>query len=521
MSAAELKAAWERLSKGDAQGARTLLTDVIRREPRQAEAHRLMGMAYRVLGSPAEAEAAFRAAIAADKKAPEHHAEYAAFLEAQGRIKEAERAFRQALALNRRFAPAASGLAMLLIDQGRAGEAAQVTTPLAADPKAGIALRSVHGRAQQESCRFEEAEQTFRSILRDAPQNAQAHTDLAELVWMRTGEAEAATAEIDRAVAANPGSILLKVIQARILNQVGRAEAAREAIDAALATQPDEPNLLAARAKLSGGEGLAFAEEALAKRPEDTDLLALTCQSALAAGEAERASEVAGRLIERRPLDQFFLALQSTAWRLLGDPRYGELYDYERTVHVAELDTPKGWSSLSAYIADLAQGLHEMHVLRAEPFGQSVRGGSQVTILSAKHPAVAAVQRALEAPIRQTLAIIAANGHPLGARNTGAWRYTGMWSVKLRSQGYHGDHVHPEGWLSSACYVELPPLAGQEGWLKFGEPGVKLKTPLAPEKFVEPIPGRLVLFPSYMWHGTVPFSSDKPRLTFAFDLVPN
>jgi hypothetical protein len=29
-----------------------------------------------------------------------------------------------------------------------------------------------------------------------------------------------------------------------------------------------------------------------------------------------------------------------------------------------------------------------------------------------------------------------------------------------------------------------------------------------------------VLFPSYFWHGTVPFQSDQPRVTVAFDAVP-
>ena len=38
---------------------------------------------------------------------------------------------------------------------------------------------------------------------------------------------------------------------------------------------------------------------------------------------------------------------------------------------------------------------------------------------------------------------------------------------------------------------------------------------------VRPQPGMLVLFPSYFWHGTVPFKSDQPRLTVAFDAVPN
>ena len=40
------------------------------------------------------------------------------------------------------------------------------------------------------------------------------------------------------------------------------------------------------------------------------------------------------------------------------------------------------------------------------------------------------------------------------------------------------------------------------------------------DHFVRPEPGRLVLFPSYMWHGTAPFSGDEDRLTVAFDIMP-
>jgi hypothetical protein len=31
----------------------------------------------------------------------------------------------------------------------------------------------------------------------------------------------------------------------------------------------------------------------------------------------------------------------------------------------------------------------------------------------------------------------------------------------------------------------------------------------------------LVLFPSYFWHGTVPFASEQARLTVAFDVLPD
>jgi hypothetical protein len=44
--------------------------------------------------------------------------------------------------------------------------------------------------------------------------------------------------------------------------------------------------------------------------------------------------------------------------------------------------------------------------------------------------------------------------------------------------------------------------------------------PLDAEHYIRPRPGRLVLFPSYMWHGTVPFTTAERRMTIAFDIVP-
>jgi hypothetical protein len=41
-----------------------------------------------------------------------------------------------------------------------------------------------------------------------------------------------------------------------------------------------------------------------------------------------------------------------------------------------------------------------------------------------------------------------------------------------------------------------------------------------PLRYVQPQSGRLVLFPSYLWHGTTPIHGDEPRMTIAFDAVP-
>jgi hypothetical protein len=112
--------------------------------------------------------------------------------------------------------------------------------------------------------------------------------------------------------------------------------------------------------------------------------------------------------------------------------------------------------------------------------------------------------------------------HPLDRRRRADYQISGSWSVQLRPGGFHIDHVHPRGWLSSAYYVSLPDVSDADsraGWLKFGEAGMRVPG-CGPEHFVKPLAGTLVLFPSYMWHGTVPFAAGSPRLTAAFDVVP-
>src|SRR5262249_53147081 len=111
---------------------------------------------------------------------------------------------------------------------------------------------------------------------------------------------------------------------------------------------------------------------------------------------------------------------------------------------------------------------------------------------------------------------------PVGRRRTDRWRYSGLWSARLTDGGYQPNHVHDRGWISSAYYVALSPSDRprdpRAGWMKLGEPN-RAPANCPPEAFVEPKVGSLVLFPSYMWHGTIPFEGSE-RLSLAFDAVP-
>ncbi|WP_425542959.1 putative 2OG-Fe(II) oxygenase [Brevundimonas kwangchunensis] len=111
----------------------------------------------------------------------------------------------------------------------------------------------------------------------------------------------------------------------------------------------------------------------------------------------------------------------------------------------------------------------------------------------------------------------------MGAANTGAATISGAWSVLLNAGGWHSDHVHPQGWISSAFYVAVPDSTPAEpvgGWLRFGATQLGPNIELPAEHRIEPQPGRLALFPAFFWHGTEPFSGDGERLTLAFDAIP-
>lgn len=394
--------------------------------------------------------------------------------------------------------------------------------------------RLVLARALQNQRRLDEARRMFEEAIALRPSYVEAHRDLAQLLWMKTGQANAALAGIDAAIRAAPMVAGLHLVRSLILETGGDPEAGLAAAMTGLERCPEDGDLLrqASHLCLATGDAahaLLLARQAQFLAPRDARARTGVCVALLAGGRIEEAGRLVASLRKERPQDQYVLGLQATLWRLQGDPRYGELHDYPALVRSRLLAPPPGWDRIEAFMAALAPELHAMHEFSAEPFTQSVRGGSQLPLQSPElaHPLIAALFASIAGAITEYLQAIGTGGDPFRSRNTGRFGITGAWSVRLTSGGYHTDHVHPAGWLSSACYVATPaPRAGKvadaahAGWLRLGAPGIATVPPLAADAFVQPKPGLLVLFPAYVWHGVVPFESDTPRLSIAFDAAP-
>lgn len=307
---------------------------------------------------------------------------------------------------------------------------------------------------------------------------------------------------------------------------------------AAVAQQRDWPAARAilqrARAAIGETRGLLLAEtfvavEADTDREDARRLIALTrdiddpglsiCRIRFALRKGDWAEARDGALAmlagPGAPLAWPYLAL---AWRLLGDPAADWLEGDARFIGEYVVDLS------SAELDELAATLRTLHTARA-PYGeQSVRGGTQTdrSVLLRHEPIFERARAALKTAVSTHIDQLPPPDprHPLLGRPRDTVRIAGSWSVRLSSGGHNVPHTHPAGWLSSAFYVALPDShSGQAGALALGTPPPELGLPLKASRIVTPKRGRLVLFPSTLWHSTLPFTAGE-RLNIAFDIVP-
>lgn len=421
----------------------------------------------------------------------------AAVLDQEGRIAEVDNAVRQAIGMG--FAP----------------------------PEAHVLL----GRALRGSGDFAGAEAALQAAVAARPTFAAAHRELAQLIWMRTGDSERAARALDAAIAAHPADAALRAERTRLLKAAGDEAGARaEAVRLIERMPPGAPRkLFEAQNALLGEDyetAAQAARDALRLRADPAQALETLAAAQLGQGDAAGMLATSDEWLRRGALDQLAISYRATALRMLGDPRGEPFRDYHALVRSFDIDIPDGWSNLEDYLADLTTVLKQLHPFEAHPIDQSARRGSQTmqSLVQSTDPAIVAFFQAIDGPIRAYMAALGTGDDPTRVRNRGAYEIKGCWSVWLKPGGFHVDHVHPQGWLSSACYIATPKAAenskSKEGWIRFGQPPIQPPGGLPAQHFVQPRPGRLVLFPSWMWHGTVPFASDERRLTMAFDVLP-
>ena len=371
----------------------------------------------------------------------------------------------------------------------------------------------------------------YRKAVEHDPGRIESHRNLNSLLWQK-GLEDDYLKSYEKALTIDPTATDLRLAWAIALTQHDKFAEAQQVLEEGLHRTPDSSELMSMLAYSLEGqdrwdEALKVHEQAIGLEDSVPNHRVSYARALLACQRPDEALTHADSASRDIPRDQRALAYLGLCWRMLGDERDEYLNDYERLVRPFELPVPQGYASAEEFNERLIAALAPMHVDKRHPPEQTLRGGSQTygDLFDLATPEIQHLVGSLRECIRDYIGTFPMTPrHPLFSRRSKEFDFSASWSVKLARCGFHTMHTHPMGWISSAYYVQVPKEVSETedhgGGIKFGEPDIDLGEAGKARRTIQPTAGRLVLFPSYMWHGTIPFESDEPRMTVAFDVVP-
>ena len=372
----------------------------------------------------------------------------------------------------------------------------------------------------------ERAEMVYLKALKVAPSDWELQEELAKFLW--EGGVDAPFVHIESYIKRQPEDDSFRFRFIQLLIQADEYHAAKEQLDLltteAIKTHEIAPLRARVLRELGEYEASIVEIENAKIQSNKVALLSEKGYSLLCLGRAKEALNCFNQLIKIEPLNQGWWTMLSTCWSMAEqENRYKWLCDYDKLVYVNTIKpSPVDTANFNE---KLKTALVEKHQNQRHPIGQSLKNGTQTyeDLFVTSLPIIKELSENILAQAKLfTAQQCADKTHPFLSRLSDKLKYIGSWSVRLRNGGFHKSHYHPEGWLSGVYYVDVPKAVNTDGqgWLMFG------RADIANQRFegdyaVKPEGGTVVLFPSYMWHGTNAFTTDEHRLTVAFDIIPN
>lgn len=420
--------------------------------------------------------------------------------------------------------------ARLLQESGRGAEAVALMRELVGRYAENVELRLRLGQLLQDLYRMDEAADQYRAAIGYDTTNALAHYKLGRC-HAEKGEWAEAVAAYEQALVLRPEEPEILLYLSRALNELDRQDQAIEICERAYAVQPayrGRDITLGILLQEAGRYAEAAKEfQHAVDTTADSVSIAALAQCLLASGKAENARQIAEAHLASHPGDTHVLVIQSLILEALGDREsVRRLVDFDNFLWQRKIDPPDGFETLDGFNAALAEHVLSHPSLTLSPPRNATRDGYHSgELFEEPMGPFGAYQTVLEAAVTDYMAALPKDPeHPFIAGAPSDW-WLNAWAIVLDGPGHQISHAHNTAWLSGVYYVQLPDVVesgnDKEGWIEFGPPPPDFPVALDPETvFVKPEPGKLVLFPGYMFHQTVPTGVSDRRISVAFNMIP-
>lgn len=474
----------------EGQGKFTEAVDCYRKtlqfEPRIAEIHFNLGAALAHLGKTSEAIASYKRAIQLNPNLAVAHFNLGLALQANGQLDEAIASYRKAINVEPGFFEAYGSMGTALQAQGKLDEA------VAAYHK-GLAIQPEPlghfnlATALRDQGKLDEAVANYKQALVINPNYSEAYNNLGE-TFRDQGNMEEAVRNYHNALIANPDNAAASFNIAQFLYDAGRLQEAIPHFEKSQLEDWRERTLYCLYKTENYDEFSKKLQHMIAQHNTSPFLATLSAHYAANFGVEDAYNFC------KNPLD--FVHHNQLDELVNGS---GLLDDLLRDVNFAEIAERKqgrlyygiqSAGNLFKRPEESFRKLGELVRQKVREYGQHFAGQDCVYI-----------EAFPEEP-----------------------EFSSSWYVKMNSGGHLTSHIHETGWLSGVLYLAIPPrkAGSTEGCIEFSTHGDNYPQRHAnfPSLVKEPQVGDIILFPSSLFHRTIPFNSSSERICIAFDIKP-
>ena len=452
-----------------------------------------------------------------------------------GRLSEARELYRSVLIARPDHREALKACALVAFRLGEVDESTVLLQRAVALDAEDAGAQNDLGNVLLAAGRVDAALAAYRRAVEIDPEKAETHLNLGQALRAK-GDLDGAAEALGRATALRPDHAGTVLRMGLVLHAKGNLERAEDSFRQALAIEAENAETCFALANVLYAQGRL--DEAVAAYGQAAALRADILDASFEVGKPRHvhahfdrgdpgaALKACDDLLARHPGQSGALAMKAVAlWEAGERDKARSLVDFDRLLRRERSAPPAGFADMATFNAALAAHVQNHPTLQSAPESYSMeRGQSTGELLPGRGAAAAFGALVAQAVDRYRDAVPQDASHSFLADVPDQVRIT-AWGVILDEGAYQVPHIHPSAWLSGVYYVALPSSLGADddgtaGWIEFGRPYWDFRMRTEPEtRLIEPEEGLMLLFPSYMFHRTLPFAGGGERISIAFDVL--
>lgn len=392
----------------------------------------------------------------------------------------------------------------------------------------GVALSRLNRKA--------EAKETFKKATEENPNDPNVLFNLAAELSKATDneELKRAATLLNRSIQLqgnNPGA---HDCLAKVSLKLGQTSQAIDAASTAVAMEPTlaENHITLAECHFAFGnheQSIAALDKGIKAAGAHSQLLRQAGIARLRAGtDLEQAESLLQKAYRADPSDQRTIAHVAVAMSANEKQKIAaDWIGLNRHIYPVRFQNVEGFEDIKSFNQALANDIVNHSLMRWEPVGLAARGGGLTDdLLADDTPAIRAFYKALSQAISQLQQRLVPHKDDPFTRSIPRDYRLELWATLTQEGGNIDTHIHEESWISGAYYVQLPDCVANsedhQGWIEFGRPHAEIAMPKGTQlRLEQPEEGTLLLFPSFLFHRTIPHDNSQRRISISFDLIPN